>query len=96
VTGGILGGLSGRQLPGGYIIRYNPGLTIPYYVDNANAAREALGREAGFALPLAALGFLAGGFLGVAAGHVIGAGIGLVRETRIKGTAPTWAPGGRL
>jgi hypothetical protein len=90
----LLGGIVDRELPGGYTVRYKEGLFLPYYVDNTNGAREALGREAGFALPLAAAGFFLGGFLGVALGHVVGASFGYIRETRIRGSPPTWTPGG--
>lgn len=84
----------GQSLPGGYTLRKKEGLIVPYYIDNSSGIKESLGREAGYALPLAAVGFVAGGFLGVAIGHVLGASLGYIRETRIRGSAPGWSPGG--
>ena len=81
----LFSGFVNRQLPFGYIIRQNPNLTFQYYMENPSLFRDAMTREAGFAFPLAGMGFFVAGPFGVAAGHILGATIGWVRHQRIAG-----------
>jgi hypothetical protein len=82
----LLGGLVGRELPGGYVLQQNDRLLVPYYLTNpAHPDRQDQARVSIYAFPTSVAGTIAGGIVGTVVGYVIGAGLGLIREARLQG-----------